>query len=804
MKKTDLIILKIQALLAIVLSGLLLGANTALAQSPGTIDELIDKFENGVSGVFQEKVFIHTDKPLYMTGETMWMKAYCVDATTHFPSDYSKVLNIEILDSEGKALKQTRIQLKEGMGKGQFLITPDLGSGPYQLRAYTSWMRNFDADFYYTKSFSIVNPPVALKEITSRKKSNEILIDFFPEGGYLVEGLESKIGVKATDGYGNGKTITGFVLDDSLNIVTQFSTSALGFSTFNFKPGNGQNYTVVLDTSRSSAEKYALPKPQLSGYVMAAKLQDSQLTLDVKTSGIADNQMYLVIHSRGLLLKADQLTNVKGSFPMSISTKNFPEGILTITLLNGRFQPICERLVFNYDGGSEPLQLATDKDIYAHREKVKLNLQLDTEQLQANKGALSIAVYRHLDEEIKNSDNIISSLLFTSDLKGDIQNPEYYCEDIQEKKEAINLLLMTQGWRRFNWDNLFDSQEFEVKFPPELRAPIISGKIKDPNPNQTNFTGFYGKSSTLSPLIVNDDGTFHQEIPFRITNSEDIFFWREGDTLQVDDIDLISSFDEVIPEGFYLKNNIKETFKEALEQANANIQISQIYLDETKISGVNGNGKINILPFYGEPEKQYYLDRYTRFEDMNDLFIEYIRAVLVRKRKKESNFYVVKAEGTFLSPALALLDGIPIEDHDYILTLSPLKIEKIDVVDKTYSLGEEKYEGVINFISYNGDLGGIPMPENIAEKVYTGLQSPRIFYSPDYEISENKHTPDFRNLLYWNPEVIIGKSGEVNLEFFTADDIGNYKVEVNGITANGQPFYQTLEFSVGEKLAADK
>ncbi|MBX2843891.1 MAG: hypothetical protein KTR26_19115 [Flammeovirgaceae bacterium] len=787
-----------------ILSGLLFGANLSFAQSSGTVNDLINQFENGVSEVYQEKVFIHTDKPLYMTGETMWLKAYCVDAATHLPTVYSKVLNIEILNNEGTALKQTRIRMKNGVGQGQFLITPDLGSGAYQLRAYTSWMRNFDSGLYYTKNFSIVNPPIAIKEIIDGQKISDLIIDFFPEGGHLVENLESKIAVKATDGYGNGKAITGFVLDDSLSLIAQFTTSALGFSSFEFKPEKGKNYTIVTDTTRSTAKKYFLPTPKISGHVMSAKIHQSQLTINLKTSGIVENGLYLVIHSRGLLLKADKISDLKKIFPMELDTKNYPDGILSITLLNNQYQPLTERLVFNYNGNSEPLQLSTDKDIYANREKVKLNLTLDLQQLQANSGDLSVAVYNKFNGEVKSSDNIISSLLFTSDIKGTIRNPEHYCDNIVEKKSEIDLLLMTQGWRRFSWENLTGNQEFKVKYPPELHAPIISGKIKNLNPGQTYFTGFYGKSSTISPLIVGDNGTFNQEIPFRITNSEDIFFWREGDTLKVDDVDLYSSFDEVNNDDFYLKNSIEESLKEVLEHANTNIQISQIYLDQTRVSGINTNNNDDIPPFYGKPETKYFLDKYTRFEDMNDLFIEYIRAVIVKRKKKVNYFYMVKEEGTFISPALTLLDGVPIEDHEYILSLSPLKIEEIDVVDKTYYLGEQKFEGVINFISYDGNLGGTPIPGNIVEKVYTGLQSSRTFYTPNYDNSLEEHVPDFRNLLYWNPSVKIGKSGEATIEFYSSDDIGAYQVEVNGITPNGKPLYQRLEFSVGEKLATDK
>ena len=159
----------------------LLSYQDSLAQpSSNFIEEVKDRFEHQVTNVYQEKIFIHTDRISYVTGETIWLSGYCVDAAIHVPVDISKVLNIELLDPSGQAIKQIRIKLIEGFGKGQIFVSPDIQSGSYLLRAYTNWMKNFDPEFVFHKQIDIVNPS-SIRDIEEMTISNnQPDIKFFP------------------------------------------------------------------------------------------------------------------------------------------------------------------------------------------------------------------------------------------------------------------------------------------------------------------------------------------------------------------------------------------------------------------------------------------------------------------------------------------------------------------------------------------------------------------------------------------------------------------------------------------------
>ena len=177
--------------------------------------------------------------------------------------------------------------------------------------------------------------------------------------------------------------------------------------------------------------------------------------------------------------------------------------------------------------------------------------------------------------------------------------------------------------------------------------------------------------------------------------------------------------------------------------------------------------------------------------------MEYIRKIVI-KRTGDKNFFHVAKDFAYPSPALVLLDGVPFNDADFILGLDPLKVEQIDVVNESYQIGMHQFDGIVNFLTYQGDLAGTSLPSNVIEKMYVSLQAPREFYSPDYSnpVDRQNRIPDFRNLLYWEPDITIGSLGSVNLEFFTSDDSGNYKIDLQGISHDGTPLWANFEFQV--------
>jgi len=769
------------------------------AQNPITnIDQLKSSFVSGVTELYQEKVYIHTDRAMYITGETIWIKPYCVDATFHTLSNLSKIVNIELFDTKGKAVKQVRVQLNNGIGEGQLFVSPDIQTGTYVLRAYTNWMKNFNSEFAFSKKISIINPAVVpLANDDTRPDSTKFIMNFFPEGGDLVNGLESKIAVKANDSFGRGLSLTGVVFDNEENEVAKFNTSKNGYGSFQLLPIAGKSYVARIAVD-SNVHKIEIPKARNSGIIMAVTSNRSgDYNLEVKSTQDFLQTMYLVVHTRGVINKIEPLYP---KIAQNIKIDGLANGITHITILNSDFNPIAERLLFKYPSIDHLVDASPNKKAFGKREKVSLMIEKEQLDLKAN---LSVSVFRS-DSSLQIGSNIVSNLLLTSDLKGEIPNAGYYFNDRNRNRIGqLDLIMLANGWRRFDWQQIAKQNERVLNFPAEINAPIISGRLhKNVNHSlpQSVQISFMGKASFLNTIDVDSEGDFFMEVPFRIKNDKVIFFIN-NDSLSKDQVTMNSpfTFNYSIAQKFY--PNINIGLKKYVESLNANIQVSQIYRKYNFINGLAIDQQNVKTAFYGTPDQIYFLDNYTRFETVEDLFIEYIRFAYIKTKNKKRNFYVLSETG-YQVEALVTIDGVPIFDSEFVLGFDPLKVEKISMINNSFYIGDIGYSSLLNFTTYNGDFAKQALPSGLVELAYDAIQSPREFYSPNYEINGDllERIPDYRNTLYWNPNVSISNTS-LQLEFYASDDPGLYQIQIEGITKDGTPFFSVDYFSiVGDKV----
>jgi hypothetical protein len=193
--------------------------------------------------------------------------------------------------------------------------------------------------------------------------------------------------------------------------------------------------------------------------------------------------------------------------------------------------------------------------------------------------------------------------------------------------------------------------------------------------------------------------------------------------------------------------------------------------------------------FYGDAPFKYMLDDYTRFKTMEEVLREYVKLVFVRKRG--NNFYLQvydeEARKVLETDALVLVDGVPVFDVNKLMAMDPLKIRKLEVINNTYIFGNFMYDGILHWMSYEHDLAGYELDARALTVDYEALQLKREFYSPIYT-EENKMSnrlPDFRNLLFWEPEIVSNGKQDAELSFFSSDLPGCYAIIAEGITTDG-------------------
>jgi hypothetical protein len=193
--------------------------------------------------------------------------------------------------------------------------------------------------------------------------------------------------------------------------------------------------------------------------------------------------------------------------------------------------------------------------------------------------------------------------------------------------------------------------------------------------------------------------------------------------------------------------------------------------------------------FFGLPDKNYFLDNYTRFSTMEEIFTEFIPEVEVRKNKNSYRLLVnnLPYKSFFKEEPLMLLDGVPFTDVDKVMQFDPLKIKNIGIVARRYYVSGLTYPGIISFQTYTGDLSGIVLDPHVLLVDYEGIQVKREFYSPQYPTDKEvqNRLPDMRRLLYWAPNISTGVNGKTMLSFFTSDLPGKYAIKVEGMDDKG-------------------
>ncbi len=300
-------------------------------------------FESYSINHLQEKVFVHTDKENYVTGEILWFKLYLTDALLNKPLNLSKIAYVEVLDMLHKPILQSKIALNKSMGDGSFLLPYSMQSGNYLFRCYTGLMKNSSAEYYFEKQLTIINP--FKKPNWSEAQSSVFNVQFFPEGGNLVSGMESKIGFKVTDQYGKSFVANGFIEDEAKQKIVQFKTSRFGMGQFLFTPVSGSRYKAIVEIEGNKMT-YELPTIYQQGVVLRLIENSSkQFILTVQASKEIQH-LELLVHSKKSLNALSLPNLVNGKLQFLLPDSLLGEGITQFTLFDEQHQPLCERLYF--------------------------------------------------------------------------------------------------------------------------------------------------------------------------------------------------------------------------------------------------------------------------------------------------------------------------------------------------------------------------------------------------------------------------------------------------------------------------
>ncbi|SFG65548.1 hypothetical protein [Pedobacter insulae] len=644
-----------------------------------------------------------------------------------------------------------------------------------------------------------------------KQTSKAIDFQFFPEGGSLIMGIPNQIAFKAINTNGLGIDLKGSILANDAEITTVNSTHA-GMGSFYITPEEGKNYSAKLTFKDGTVKTYPLPKANLSGIT----LQITNQTPEVINLKVVANTPFFEANKGKTFFIVGQNTNAvyyaaKASLTsqlisVKIPKKDFPPGIVQLTLFSAENTPLSERLSFIMPINGMNLMVKTDLPAYKTRQKVKMTLNASANGLPIV-GDFSVAVTDEQKVPVdENSETtILSSLLLTSDLKGYIEKPNYYFNKTDDKKIAeLDKLMLTQGYRRFLYADILADKFPVVSFLPE-QGINLTGTLRD-------LTGMPIRKGALrlmvpgkpisAELVTSNSGLFNfQNLVFPDSsqvvisakynpNAANLMIVMDGTLMpspgkNKNAVDELKNIDTAL--SAYLNNSQKQyrylrTLKEVVIKGAAAKKVS--HRDHSALSGLS-------------PNADHVIDA-EAFTGCGGLLLDCVKIRATGLTFDIDKFYVTRDynQGS-RTPVQVFLNNFPVDARD-INSVNLAELESVEVflvdqlgtVDRAHGtkgvlvINTKKPTAVGTKISRQELLDMLPK-KNIITITPMGYSKEREFYSPRYLPNAPISSTDLRTTIYWNPKVITDATGNFSFDFFNADGKGSYRAVVEGFDKNG-------------------
>jgi hypothetical protein len=707
--------------------------------------ELAERLDFLASKAAPEIAYVQTSKDIYEAGEDLWFKVYLLNSQTLIPSLLSKTLYLQLLNEKGKAVWQEKYEIQNGFANGQVFIENTLPPGDYLLTVYTC-----NSFFHDTSEFKAVRRIKVVSDIISSPltasklnaplcASSKMQFTTFPEGGNLVSGIQNKIAFKAVSKDGLPVEINGTLFEDTIPLI-KFTSIHAGMGRFIFTPDSTKKYFIKISKPSIDSNFY-LPHIYPKGMALQLVKRDKEsLSFKIsQSSGFEPSDIYFRVQCRGIVYGM-ATAKLEKELLIKVPLVGLPQGIAEVTLFNANLDPIAERLVYiNLD---QKLNITTDlnKDIYSTRGKVSLKISVKDENGQPVVANLGVTVFDKLYQNSRDSNSILAHYYLSTQLKGNIYNPWFYFNSLSKgRDEALDLLMLTQGWRKYFWN------ESNLEKLGESREQII-------------HDGLLGEITTAS---IWKNKSRHEQA-FVMANSS-----KMDNNLLISS-DSLGSF-IVTPK--YLKL----------------FEGDYVYLKPFGKDGSNATFKITdpfetINLVMKKNEISYPLPSLIFLKvDTQALSVvrsDHVRIKDVTIKAQNSNTFRGKYMGKLDS--LSKLEIRPVTGAvtgDYVcknLIWNCKNHSSSDLGSTEPIPGKRYYDN--NGLSHM--VNRLPSQEYTEEELLKKFNLLRVkayygnpeFYQPNYDKETDEvFIPDFRNTLLWEPSIFTNYKGEATLSFYCSD-----------------------------------
>jgi len=630
---------------------------------------------------------------------------------------------------------------------------------------------------------------------------NKITLNFFPEGGELIENVTGRVAFEGLNEFGKGADASGIIVDDKGKTAAHFESFHLGMGAFEFTPETGKTYYAKIEKPQGINGMFMLPKAKQSGYSLNLKSKNEQSAVWTIYAPTNVN-LALTGQTQGIVYYKKRVSLKSGYNEISVDLKNFPVGVAVFTLFDEKDKENCERLVYVNPHKGLSIKLETDKKMYEPQEEVKLSVKTvdaNNNPVAANL-ALSVVDEQLLAMADDKQDNMLSYVLFSSELKGKIQEPFFYFDNTQPKaKEAVDYLMLTHGWRRFTWKDV--QQEIYPKISVQAeKVAEVSGYLKDKKGNtrqgiiyliecegkrriaklKTDITGkFIFRNVDLSSPVLLATRLPNRFVMNTIVGTDDdsktIGVVDMNNKEEVASVARITMKEYLVPEIIHMDEDILEIAElrehrvivEEEREMNEVVVIpmGMVKRKEMVAAAVNVVKQNEILNNINDELKdREFLEVAPIDKRIKD------NKVVQNKSKKDENKQLIIYNGTALEKE---------ENHSVAEFVNVENIELITISKSRYGI-PAIYKKADNLIYI--DTKKIQWGSSQDRPKYSGLILPkREFYSSDV-FSQDEYNPDQDNTtVYWNAHVTTDEKGKAKLVFRNNNTTSSFRITAEGI-----------------------
>ena len=744
-----------------------------------------------------QKVHLHFDKENYIAGETAWFKAYLV--SDYLPDTISSTLYVELLGRDTAILCRKVLPVLLGSSSGQLEIPDSLISGTYTVRAYTRTMKDLSPDYLFRKGVYVFGK----KETSLVTSAQPIKYYFFPEGGNLVAGFSNNVAFKAVYENGYPAPVNAVIRNSKGETVATLTEYHDGMGMFELNPQPGEKYYAL-----AGNEKYFLPDPVEKGITVNMIQHEKGFfyELQQQANDPVYNVAYLVGQMQHRVVFSQELKAGNSSLQGIVNTKQLRSGIIQVTFFNKNGLPLAERLWFN--NNHEYLQAAdilTDTVNLKARGRNRFRIALqDTVE-----GNISVSIVdADYESSAHRTENIISNLLLTADLKGYVHQPYYYFSAANDSvRTATDLLMMTNGWRRFNWKELARVKDLKTFNPAyitlEGRATLRgTNRPFDNKALLLMINNVKGEKKRASHFLQTDrDGNFLIDSLLFFDRSILLFSDVRGKKSLFIDVKLkgdslhrafaFSNFSKIPTNPFTGAGSQWQMDYESILKENG-IMMEGITLkshkkspmelvDEKYTSGLFNGDATKAIDLVNNDEALTYANifDYLQFR-VNGLQVSGDGAdysVVYRQMASASSMGVI--------PMTLFLDEVETE-ASVIATIPANQVALVKIYNTFAGAWGNAPGGVLAIYTKKADdYGKSGSYNNVL--LYNGYSIVREFFAPDYKKPVTTDRPDNRITLDWRPNIFINSiNPRIPVSFYNNDRTKKYKIIVEGLTSSGK------------------